>query len=53
VYRRADIPKPRNLVGLAKDLPESEMQALLLANIAVPDTAMHDLALARAVAVRD
>ena len=53
VYRRADIPKPRNLVGLAKDLPESEMQALLLASIAVPDTAMHDLALARAVAVRD
>lgn len=53
VYRRADIPKPRNLVGLAKDLPDSEMQALLLANIAVPDTAMHDLALARAVAVRD
>lgn len=53
VYRRADIPKPRNLVGLAKELPDSEMQALLLANLPVPDTAMHDLALARAVAVRD
>jgi hypothetical protein len=52
VYRRADIPKPRNLVGLAKDLPRAR-SALLLANIAVPDTAMHDLALARAVAVRD
>jgi hypothetical protein len=53
VYRRADIPKPRNLVGLAKELPDNEMQALLLANLPVPDTAMHDLALARAVAVRD
>ena len=49
----ASTNKWRNLVGLAKSLPEAEMQALLLANIAVPDTAMHDLALARAVAVRD
>lgn len=53
VYRRADIPKPRNLVGLAKDVPTAEMQALLLANIAVPENAMHELAVARGVAVRD
>jgi hypothetical protein len=30
VYRRADIPKPRNFVGMMKDLPSSGMQAMLL-----------------------
>ena len=53
VYRRADIPKPRNLIGLAKDLPQSEMEALLLASIPVPENAMRELAVARGVAVRD
>ena len=53
VYLRADITKPRNLVGMAKDLPDNEMQALLLAHISVPDNAMRELALARGVAVRD
>ncbi len=53
VYRRADIAKPRNFVGMAKDLPDSEMQTLLLVHIPVPDNAMRDLAQARAVAVRD
>ncbi|MGH6627962.1 MAG: DUF748 domain-containing protein, partial [Burkholderiaceae bacterium] len=37
VYRRADMPKPRNLIGLAKDLPPVEMEALLLAHIAVSE----------------
>jgi hypothetical protein len=53
VYRRADIKKPRNLVGIAKDLPQPEMEALLLQSIAVPSNAMQELALARGVAVRD
>jgi len=33
VYGRADMPKPRNLVGMAKDLPVAEMEALLLAHL--------------------
>jgi hypothetical protein len=53
VYRRSDIAKPRNLVGLAKDLPASEMEALLLASIPVSEASMRELALARGVAVRD
>lgn len=53
VYRRADIPKPRNLVGLARDLPGPEMEALLLASIPVTDEAMRELALRRGVAVKD
>ncbi|MBX9612485.1 MAG: DUF748 domain-containing protein [Burkholderiales bacterium] len=53
VYRRADMPKPRNLIGLAKDLPGPEMEALLLASIPVTDDAMRELALQRGVAVKD
>ncbi|OGB70012.1 MAG: hypothetical protein A2486_14565 [Burkholderiales bacterium RIFOXYC12_FULL_65_23] len=53
VYRRADIPKPRNLVGLTKTLPAAEMEALLLASIPVDADRMRELALARAGAVRD
>ena len=53
VFRRSDVPKPRNVVGLVKDLPAEEMKALLLANIAVTDDAMRELALQRGVAVKD
>ena len=53
LYRRSDIRKPRNFVGLAKDVPVAEMEALLMHNLTVPDNAMADLALARGVAVRD
>ena len=53
VYRRADITKPRNLIGLAKDLPPAEMRALLLANISVDESTARELAVQRGVAVRD
>src|SRR5690606_26678625 len=52
-YRRADIPKPRNFIGIAKDIPPEEMRALLLAAQVPDEQAMRDLAVARAVAVRD
>ena len=52
VYKRADITKPRNLVGLAKDLPVDEMEKLLLADIKVNDDSMLALALQRGVAVK-
>jgi len=53
VYKRSDITKPRNLVGIAKDLPDKEMEGLLLASITVNDDAARELALNRGVAVRD
>jgi hypothetical protein len=53
LYKRTDMPKPRNMLGLTKDLPPADMEALLLAHMAVPEQAMHDLAVQRAVAVRD
>jgi len=53
VYKRADFPKPRNLIGMAKDLPVPEMEALFLSNLDVTEAAMQQLALQRGVAVRD
>ena len=53
VYKRADISKPRNLVGMAKDLPVPEMEALLLAAIPVTADTVRELAVARGVAVKD
>jgi hypothetical protein len=54
LYQQTRLPdKPRNLVGMAKDLPDAEMEALLVKNVAVSDEAMRQQALARAIAVRD
>jgi hypothetical protein len=53
IYKRADITKPRNLIGLAKDLPQKEMEDLLLASIMVNDESIRQLAVERGVVVRD
>jgi len=53
VYQRADITKPRNLAGVAQEVPVTEMEALLLANIAVTEDAIRELAVQRGVAVKD
>ena len=52
-YQRLDIRKPRNMVGLRKDLPVPEMEALLLAAMPVTEEAAQALALNRSIAVRD
>ena len=52
VYRRADIPKPRNLVGLARELSPAEMEALLLANQPATEAMAQELATQRGQAVR-
>ncbi|MES2281738.1 MAG: DUF748 domain-containing protein [Pseudomonadota bacterium] len=53
VYKNADMSKPRNLIGMAKDLPVPEMENLLLADIKVTDDAMRELAVQRGVVVKD
>ena len=53
VYQRADMPKPRNVIGLARGLPDAEMEKLLLAEIPVSEDAMRALAQQRGVAVKD
>lgn len=52
-YKRADFPKPRNLIGLLKDIPPADMEKLLLSHVPVDEAAMQALALQRGVAVRD
>jgi hypothetical protein len=51
VYRQADFPKPRNLVGMVKHLPDPELEKLLLANTKVDTEQLTALAQARAQAV--
>jgi hypothetical protein len=53
VYKRADMPKPRNAIGMAKDIPAADMEALLLANIPVSEVAMAELATQRGLAVKE
>jgi hypothetical protein len=54
LYKQTRLPdKPRNLVGMAKDLPDAEMEEMLRKNVPVNDEAMRQEALARAIAVRD
>ena len=53
VYRRSNIKKPRNLIGLAKDLSPTEMQTLLLDSIPVDEDSVRSLALSRSLAVRE
>ena len=53
VYKRVDMPKPRNALGMARDLPAEDMEKLLLANISITDDALRELAVQRGVAVRD
>ncbi len=53
VYKEAEFPRPRNIVGLLKSLPPEEMEKLLLTNISAGDEELAALANARAMAVRD
>jgi uncharacterized protein involved in outer membrane biogenesis len=54
VYGGAKLPnKPRNVIGLAKDIPAAEMRALLAADHKVTPEMLRQLALERGVAVRD
>ena len=53
VYKDEKFPKPRNVVGLAKDLPVAEMEKLILANTTVSDEDVRLLAQQRAQAVKN
>ncbi len=52
-YARADFPKPRNVLGIAKSLPTKEMEKLMLANAPAGPDELRDLANRRAQAVAD
>ena len=52
-YKKVDFPKPRNIIGLVKDLPQEEMETLMFTNIEVTDEDLRELVKQRAAAVRD
>jgi hypothetical protein len=51
-YKAENFPKPRNIVGLAKDLPPQEMEKLMLSNIVLTDSDLRLLAFRRAEGVK-
>jgi len=52
-YREEKFPKPRNVVGMEKELPVPEMEKLMLAHIQVTEDDLRQLAVSRAARVRD
>jgi hypothetical protein len=52
-YKREKFPKPRNIIGMAKDLPVPEMEKLMLTNVQVTQDDLRQLAVERSSHVRD
>lgn len=52
VYRKEKFPKPRNLIGLLKELPDAEMKKLIVAHTLVGEQELRQLANERVAAVR-
>lgn len=53
VYKKEKFPKPRNFIGMVKELPPDEMKKLILTNMAVGDKELAALAQERVAAVRN
>lgn len=51
VYKKEKFPKPRNVLGLVKDLPPAEMEKLIIANTVVGTPELQTLAQERVAAV--
>ena len=51
IYKDADFPKPRSLVGMVKHLPDAELEKLLLTNTKIGTEELTALAQGRAGAV--
>ncbi len=52
-YREEKFPKPRNFIGMLKDLPVPEMEKLMYTHLQVTDDDLRLLAQRRAKAVKD
>jgi flagellar motor protein MotB len=52
-YKDASFPKPRNVIGIARDLPVPEMEQLMLANAPATEEDLRQLANRRAQAAKD
>ncbi len=52
-YKKEKFPKPRTILGFAKDLPVPEMEKLMLTHIEITDNDLRQLASERALEVKD
>jgi hypothetical protein len=52
-YKVEKFPKPRNILGIAKDLPVPEMEKLMLTHIEITDTDLRSLASQRSMKTKD
>jgi len=52
-YKEEKFPKPKNVIGLAKDIPAQEMEKLMLTNIEIKESDLRTLASQRAMKVKD
>jgi len=52
-YKQEKFPKPRNFLGFAKDLPDPEMEKLMLTHIEIKDDDLRQLASQRSLNVKD
>ncbi len=52
-YKEGKFPKPRNFLGIAKDLPDPEMEKLMLTYIEIKEDDLRTLAAQRAMKVKD
>lgn len=51
VYKKEKFPKPRNALGMVKDLPDAEMKKLIIANTVVGEDELQALARERSATV--
>ena len=52
-YKEEKFPKPKNVLGMAKDIPAPEMEKLMLTNIEVKEGDLRTLASQRSMRVKD
>ena len=52
-YKEEKFPKPRNILGMAKDLPAPEIEKLMLTHIEIKEGDLRTLASQRAMKVKD
>jgi uncharacterized protein involved in outer membrane biogenesis len=53
VYKKESFPKPRNAIGMVKDIPDADMQKLIITNTQVGPEQLQQLARERVASVKD
>jgi len=52
-YKEEKFPKPKNVIGMAKDLPAPEMEKLMLTHIEIKESDLRTLAAQRSMKVKE